>query len=463
MVGRCEDTPAALRHRKPVSTELHRIACKARNEPEFKFTSLFHLMNEELLRGCFARLRGDAAAGIDGKTKADYAKNQEGNLAELVGRLHRMGHRPQAVRRVYIPKPGSDKVRPLGIPALEDKLVQAGMTRILEQIYEQEFIEDSYGFRPKRSCHDALRALSETVESGRIEWIVEADIKGFFDNVDHDWLMLFMERRIGDKRMLRMVKRFLKAGVMEEGKVYASEEGVPQGGSISPMLSNIYLHYTLDIWFEKGFRRVCGGAARLIRYADDFVACFATQADAERFNRELVTRLAKFGLEVEPTKTKVLAFGPGAAQRARQEGKKKPETFDFLGFTHYCSRARNGTRFRMKRVTARKKFLVKLAAMKEWLKENRAKMTTRELWQKVREKVRGHYSYYGVTDNSRGIGRFYEAVKRLLYKWLNRRSQRKSMTWEKFNLMNERLTLPRPRITVNLFARPKAPVQIDLL
>lgn len=463
MVERCEDTPSAPRRREPVATKLHRIACKARNEPEFKFTSLFHLMNEELLRGCFAQLRGDAAAGIDGKTKADYAKNLEANLAGLVGRLHRMGYRPQAVRRVYIPKPGSDKVRPLGIPALEDKLVQSGMTRILEQIYEQEFIEDSYGFRPKRSCHDALRALSQTVETGRIEWIVEADIKGFFDNVDHDWLMRFLERRVGDKRMLRMVKRFLKAGVMEEGKLYVSEEGVPQGGSISPILSNIYLHYTLDIWSEKGFRRVCRGVVRLIRYADDFVACFATQADAERFNRELVTRLAKFGLEVEPTKTKILAFGPGAAYRARQEGKKKPDTFDFLGFTHYCSRARNGKRFRMKRVTARKKFRAKLAAIKEWLKESRAKMTTRELWQKVREKLRGHYSYYGVTDNSHGIDRFFLTVKKLLHKWLNRRSQRKAMSWEKFNLMNQRFPLPRPRITVNLFAQTKAPVQVDLL
>ena len=463
MVERCEETPSARRRREPVATKLHRIACKARNEPEFKFTSLFHLMNEELLRGCFAQLRGDAAAGIDGKTKADYAENLEENLAELVNRLHRMGYRSQAVRRVYIPKPGSEKGRPLGIPALEDKLVQSGMTRILEQVYEQDFIEDSYGFRAKRSCHDALHALSETVESGRIEWILEADIKGFFDNVDHDWLMLFIEHRIGDKRMWRMVKRFLKAGVLEEGTMYVSEEGVPQGGSISPLLSNIYLHYVLDLWFEKGLRRVCGGAARLIRYADDFVACFATEADAERFNRELSTRLAKFGLEVEPTKTKVLAFGPDAGKRARREGKKKPETFDFLGFTHYCSRTRNGKRFRMKRVTARKKFRVKLAAFKQWLKENRAMMTTRVLWQKVCEKLRGHYGYYGVTDNSPGIGRFYHEVKQLLYKWLNRRSQRKGMTWEKFNLMEVRFPLPRPRIRVSMFARPKQPVQIDLL
>jgi len=463
MVARCEETPAAPSRGEPVATKLHRIARKARNEPAFKFTSLFHLMNVELLRGCFERLRGEAAAGIDGKTKTDYGEHLEENLAKLVQRLHRMAYIPQPVRRVYIPKPASDKQRPLGIPALEDKLVQAGMTRILEQIYEQDFIEDSYGFRPERSCHDALRALSETVESGRIEWIVEADIRGFFDNVDHDWLMTSLEHRIGDKRVYRMVKRFLKAGVFEEGKRYTSDEGVPQGGSISPILSNIYLHYALDLWFEKGFRKVCTGPARLIRYADDFVVCFVMQADAERFRRELTERLAKFGLEVEPSKTKVLAFGPNAAKRAKREGKKKPATFDFLGFTHYCSRTRNGKRFRMKRVTARKKFRAKLAAFKQWLKDNRAKMTTRELWQKVCAKLRGHYGYYAVTDNSTGIGRFYYEAKRLLHKWLNRRSQRKGMTWEKFNLMDERFPLPRPRIRVSMFARPKPPVQADLL
>ncbi len=462
MVERYEETPSAPSRGEPVETKLHRIARKARNEPEFRFTSLFHLMNEELLRGCFKRLRGDAAVGIDGKTKEEYAENLEENLAGLVKRLHRMAYIPQPVRRVYIPKPGSAKQRPLGIPALEDKLVQAGMTRILEQIYEQDFIDDSYGYRPGRSAHDALRALSQTVESGRCEWIVEADIKGFFDNVDHDWLMTFLEHRIGDKRVYRMVKRFLKAGVLEEGKMYVGDEGVPQGASISPILSNIYLHYALDIWFEKGFRKVCTGPARLIRYADDFVACFATQADAERFRRELTVRLAKFGLEVEPSKTKVLAFGPHAATRAKREGKRKPETFDFLGFTHYCGKTRNGKRFRMKRVTARKKYRAKLAALQQWLKENRAKMTTRELWEKVRAKLRGHYAYYGVTDNSPGLWRFYYEAKRLLFKWLNRRSQRPSMTWEKFNLMDNRFPLPRPRIRVSMFARTKPPVQGDL-
>jgi len=301
------------------------------------------------------------------------------------------------------------------------------------------------------------------VEKGGTEWIVEADIKGFFDNVDHEWLMRFLEHRIGDKRVYRMVKRFLKAGVLEEGKVWDSEEGTPQGGVISPLLANIYLHYALDLWFERGFLKVCTGPARLIRYADDFVACFATQADAERYRRALTDRLAKFGLEVEPTKTKVLAFGPRAAARAKQEGKRKPETFDFLGFTHYCSRTRNGKRFRMKRETARKKFRAKLVAFQQWLKANRMRMTTRELWQKVREKLRGHYAYYGVTDNSPGICRFCYEARRLLFKWLNRRSQRQSMTWEQFNLMDKRFPLPRPRIRVSMFAQPKPPVQVELI
>jgi group II intron reverse transcriptase/maturase len=396
-------------------------------------------------------------------TKAAYAEHLEEHLAELVTRLHRMSYIPQPVRRVYIPKPGSDKQRPLGIPAIEDKLVQAGLVRILEQIYEQDFIEDSYGFRPDRSCHDALRALSETVESGKTEWLVEADIKGFFDNVKHDWLMRFLEHRIGDKRVYRMVKRFLKAGVFEEGQVRDSEDGTPQGGVISPLLANVYLHYALDLWFERVFRKGCTGPVRLIRYADDFVVCFATQADAERFRRDLTDRLAKFGLEVEASKTKVLAFGPNAAQRARQERKGKPDTFDFLGFTHYCSKTRDRKRFRMKRVTARKKFRAKLAALEQWLRDNRAKMRTQALWDKYREKLRGHFAYYGVTDNSPGIGRFYHEAKKLLHKWLNRRSQRRSMTWEQFNLMDQRFPLPRPRVRVSMFAQPKTPVQTQFV
>jgi len=242
------ETSTAHRSGESVETKLLRIAEKARREPKFQFTSLYHLMNEELLRGCFAELKGGKAAGIDQVTKEEYAGDLDSNLKQLVERLHRMAYIPQPVRRKYIPKPGSNKQRPLGIPCLEDKLVQAGLARILGAIYEQDFIGDSYGSRPKRSCHDALRALSLEVEDGPINHIVEADIKGFFDHVNHDWLMKFLEHRIKDTRVLRMVRRFLKAGISEDGAIRASEEGTPQGGVISPTLANIYLHYVLDLW-----------------------------------------------------------------------------------------------------------------------------------------------------------------------------------------------------------------------
>jgi group II intron reverse transcriptase/maturase len=406
-------------------------------------------MNKELLRGCFQRLRKDAAAGIDGMTKEMYAVNLETNLTSLVERLHRMAYIPQAVRRKYIPKPGSAKERPLGIPCFEDKIVQAGLVRILESVYEQDFIEDSYGFRPARSCHDALKTLSLTMEHKPINYIVEADIKGFFDNVNQEWLLKFLAHRIGDKRIQRMIKRILKAGVAEDGSVMISDDGTPQGGVISPLLANIYLHYALDLWFERIYRKSCPGYARLIRYADDFVVCFQYKADAERFRVELGQRLGKFSLEVEPTKTKVMEFGRFAVQNATKRG-ERTETFDFLGLTHYCGTRRNGTGFRMKRVTARKKFVAKLRIFKEWLKQART-MKTKELWEIAAAKLRGHYNYYGVTDNYRGLMRFEQAVKRLLFKWLNRRGKRRCLNWEEFNEMLQRFPLPKPRIMVSMF------------
>lgn len=450
MIERSGETPTVPRRGESVESKLLRIAEKARREPKFQFTSLFHLMNEELLRGCFDRLRKDAAAGIDGVTKAMYADKLEERLTELVERLQRMAYIPEPVRRRYIPKPGTGKERPLGVPTLEGKLVEAGLVRILEAIYEKDFVGDSYGFRPGRSCHDALRTLSRAVEKGRINWIVEADIKGFFDNVDHDWLMKFLAHRIGDKRVLRMIKRFLKAGVVEEGRLEFSDQGTPQGGCASPLLANVYLHYVLDLWFERCFQKSCTGAARLIRYCDDFVVCFENEGDAKRFRAELIERLAQFSLEVESSKTKVLAFGPRAAARAKAQGQRKPETFDFLGFTHYCSRSRNGRRFRMKRVTARKRFRAKLATLKAWLRSVRSTTKTRELWEAFCVKLRGHYAYYGVTDNSPGLARFAYAARRLLKKWSNRRGGRRQLTWEKFLLMEQRFPLPKPRITVNL-------------
>jgi RNA-directed DNA polymerase len=432
-----------------VETILQRIAAKARSEPKFQFTSLFHLMDIDLLRGCFAGLRTDAAAGIDRVTKQVYGQNLEENLTSLVNRLHQMAYRPQPVKRVYIPKPGSDKLRPLGVPVLEDKLVQAGMVRILEAIYEQDFIGDSYGFRPGRGCHHALRALNLEVHGSMVNYVVEADIKGFFDNVNHDWLMKFLGHRIADKRMLRYIKRFLIAGVLEEGRYLVSEKGTPQGGVISPILANIYLHYGLDLWFERRFRQSCMGAARLIRYADDFVVTFQNKEDARKFYREVEERLALFSLSLAPEKTKVLEFGPLAVRWAKARG-EKAETFDFLGFTHFCGRSQDGRRFRMKRKTIGKRFTAKLLIFKEWLKTNRTR-PVRELMLIVAAKLRGHYAYYGVTDNSHAIERFAFEVRNLLFKWLDRRGKRGSMNWEKFNHMLKLFPLPVPKIKVSLF------------
>ncbi len=449
MVAQCEETPTALSSEESVETKLHRIAEKARKEPSFKFCSLFHLMNEELLRECFNRLRKDAVAGIDDETKETYAVNLDANLSDLVERLHKMAYIPQAVRRVYIPKPGSTKERPLGIPCFEDKLVQAGMVRILNAVYEQDFIDDSYGFRPSRNCHKALIALGDTVENKPVNHIVEADIKGFFDNVNQEWLMKFLEHRIADKRILRMVKRFLKAGVSEDGSITIPDEGTPQGGVISPLLANIYLHYALDLWFEKVYSKSCTGYARLIRYADDFIACFQTKADADRFRDELGERLGKFSLEVEPRKTRVIEFGRFAVKKAAVNG-ETAETFDFLGFTHYCGMSRNGKRFRIKRLTARKKFVAKLHAFKECLMKSRT-MKTAELWETVKAKLRGHFGYYGVTDNFPSISRFGYKVRQLLFKWLNRRGKRGCLNWEKLSKMFKLFPLPNPRIMVSMF------------
>lgn len=440
------------RNSETVSTKLQRIAEKARRDPSCRFTSLFHLMNKDLLRECFAMLRVDAAAGIDKVTKVEYGERLEENLTTLVERLHWMAYSPLPVRRVYIPKPGSTKRRPLGIPALEDKLVQAGLARILTAIYEQDFIEDSFGFRPGRGCHDALRALNYEVEKKPVNYIVEADVRGFFDHVDHEWMMRFVAHRIADKRVQRYIMRFLRAGVMEDGVVENSDEGTPQGGVISPILANIYLHYTLDLWFERRFRPRCRGNARIIRYADDWVACFQQEEEARRFRHDMETRLIHFGLELAPEKTKILEFGPSARVRAKRRG-EKPETFDFLGFTHYCSRSQKGGWFRMKRITARKKFVAKVHIFKEWLRANRT-LPIRDLMAKVASKLSGHFAYYGVTDNSSGLMRFAEAVRQLLFKWLNRRGKRGCLNWKKFMLLLAKFPLPKPKISVNLFTSP---------
>jgi group II intron reverse transcriptase/maturase len=389
---------------------------------------------------------GNKATGVDRITKGDYEENLDANLADLVARMKKQAYKPQAVRRVYIPKPGTNKQRPLGVPAYEDKLVQAALAKILNVIYEVDFLDCSYGFRPGRGCHDALKALNRIIEKGNVNYVVDADIKGFFDHVDHNWLIKFLGVRIADPNILRLVTRFLKAGVVDAGIRYDTPEGTPQGGVVSPILANIYLHYALDLWFYRVFRKLCRGQAYMVRYCDDFVCCFQLEEDARAFYQALVPRLAKFKLDIADEKTRIIAFG----RKAEQQGTNKPDTFDFLGFTHYCGEGRHGL-FRVKRKTSSKKYRFSLLKLKEWLKQNR-NMPAVILMNELRQKLLGHYHYYGVTDNSRAIGCFCQETEKLLFKWMNRRSQRKSFNYDKFKLLLAKFPLPNPKIYVNIYA-----------
>ena len=415
-----------------MARDLTRIGERARQERRERFTSIYHYVTDlDHLRACYADLPVQSAAGVDGVTKEEYGRNLASKLGELGARLGRLGYRPQPVRRVHIPKPGTDQQRPLGILCFEDKLVQLALARVLEQIYEADFLECSYGYRPSRTPHQAVDQLGRTIQQQQVSYIVEADIKGFFDHVNQEWLMKFLGHRIGDERVLRLIVRMLKSGVMEDGLMQASDEGVPQGGNLSPLLSNVYLHYALDLWFERRFKRTCRGDAYYFRYADDFLAGFQYREDAERFLKELAGRLGEFHLELEPTKTRLLEFGRDAEARARRRS-QRPETFDFLGFTHYCGHTRDG-RFKVKRKTAAKKYRAKLKETKEWLQRERSHLKKGELLRRAKLKLAGHLQYYAITDNGEMCYAFSYQVTRLLYKWLNRQSQRRSYNWERFN------------------------------
>ncbi|MFD1064685.1 group II intron reverse transcriptase/maturase [Oceanobacillus locisalsi] len=433
-----------------MTTKLGRIAELARKHPEMQFTSLAHLLSEEELKRCHHGLAGNKATGIDKQTKSEYAEELRTNIANLVQRLKQKQYRPQPAKRVYIDKSGSKKKRPLGIPSYEDKIVQRRLAEILNSIYEQDFLDSSFGFRPGRNCHDALKILNVYLENRYTNYVVDADIKGFFDNVDHKWMMEFLRHRIKDPSFLRIIGRFLKAGYMEDGKHRQSDFGAPQGGNISPILANIYLHYVLDLWFEKVVRKQCKGQAYMVRYADDFVCCFQYQKDAQHFYRALKQRLKKFNLEIAEDKTKILPFGRFAKENAKRKGISKPGTFDFLGFTHYCSQSRDGKRFRVKRKTSKKKVQSKLTKCKEWLKTNRNKGAD-YIMDRLKRSLIGYYNYYCITDNVEIVDTYRHQVIRLLFKWLNRRSQKKSFDWEKFELFLRKFPLPKPRVKVNIY------------
>ncbi len=437
------DTSAALRGGVQMSTKLSSLTQRARECPKHRFTRLVDLLTEDFLKECFWELKRDKASGVDGVTVKEYEANLEENIKELVDGMRAWKYRPKPVRRVYIPKPDG-KRRPLGIPTVEDKVVQMGIKKILEAIFEVDFCDVSYGFRPKRSCHQALNVLDKVIMTKPVNFIVDMDIEKFFDTVDHKWLMRCLEQRIKDPHLLRFIGRFLKVGVIEEGKLIPTDEGTPQGAVLSPVLANIYLHYILDLWFEKVVKSQLKGFAQLTRYADDFVVCFQKKGEAEEFGKALEQRLGKFGLKIAKDKSHIIEFGRYVWQKAQQEG-KKVATFDFLGFTHYCDKTRKGA-FKVGRKTARKKLIQKLKELNQWMKKVRNLVELREWWQILRLKLIGHYRYYGISGNMSPMRAYYARTLRLAYKWINRRSQKKSYNWKQFLNFVKYNPLPLPKI-----------------
>lgn len=423
------------------------------NVTDRKVQNLASYINTESLKAIHKSMEKNKASGIDRVTKEEYEQNLEANLERLVERMKNGSYKPNPTRRVYIPKETKGKMRPLGISCYEDKLVENAIAQILEQIYEPKFYDESFGFRPNRNCHQAVKRTIEMVRYGKTNYVVEADIRGFFDNVDHEWLMKMLEHDIADRKFLEIIGKFLKAGIMEDGKYLDSERGTPQGNGASPILANIYLHYVLDNWFDVIVKRQCNGECYLIRYADDFVCCFQRKYEAEIFRQRLEERFAKYGLELAEEKTRILEFGRFAGQDRKRRGAGKPETFDFLGFTFYCGTDTKKQFFRCKVKTSRKKLRSKTKAMKEWIKRHRD-MPLEWIFGRVNAKLRGHYQYYGVTDNSREIGLFLHNTKMLLFKWLNRRSQSRSYTWETFTEgLLRTFPLLEPHIRVSLLCR----------
>lgn len=431
--------------------KLNLITEKARLDKRLKFTSLIHHIDESNLGQCYRELKRDKACGIDGVTVEEYGVNLKGNIEQLVIKLKSKEYKPQPVRRVYIPKAGrEDELRGLGIPTVEDKLVQMMLKKLLEAIYEPDFEMFSHGFRPNRSCHTAIKQLNEEVMTKPINYIVEVDVRKFFDTVDHYWLLRCLEERVNDANLLWLVRRTLKAGVMEGREYQASESGTPQGGVVSPLLANIYLHYVLDIWFTRVINPRAKGYMQMIRYCDDFVVCCEHEEDAQRFLAELRERIAKFGLAVSEEKTKIVEFGRSAWRQWKQEG-EKPKSFNFLGFTHYCGTSRAG-KFSMKHKTSKGNLRRKLKETKEWVKSVSRSRVKQIWWPTLKAKLTGHYQYFGISSNYRSVVQYYHQVIKMVYRWLNRRSQRKSFTWEVYVRYLERTRVPKPKIYHNLYA-----------
>jgi RNA-directed DNA polymerase len=434
----------------PVSTKQQRIAELAKQAPQMGFFSLAHHIDLRWLYEAFLRVRPNGATGVDGQTAADYAAHLGDNLRSLLERAKSGTYRAPPVRRVHIPKGTGSETRPIGIPTFEDKVLQRAVVMVLEAIYEQDFRNCSYGFRPGRSAHQALDTLWRQTMSLGGGWIVEVDIRKFFDTLDHAHLRELLRRRVRDGVLLRLIDKWLKAGVLEDGQLTLPTAGSPQGGVISPLLANIYLHYVLDVWFEQEVQPRLKGRAFLIRYADDFVMGFACEEDARRVLEVLPKRFGKYGLTIHPDKTRLVPFrSPAATVRDDDSKGTSPGTFDLLGFTHYWGRSRNGN-WVVKRRTATSRLQRAIRRIADWCRLNRHRPIPEQhqtLWQKLR----GHFAYYGITGNGGALHRFRDAVARLWRKWLSRRSRGDPLSWDRFNLLLERYPLPAALVVHSVY------------
>lgn len=425
------------------SSALERVRQVAAKDRDARFTALLHHVDADRLRGAYRALSPRAAAGVDGETWDSYGQDLEANLLDLHERVQRGAFRAKPSRRVYIAKTDG-RLRPLGIAALEDKIVQRAVVVVLNAIYETDFLGFSYGFRPGRSPHDALDALTVAIENRKVNWVLDADFRDFFTTLDHSWIVKFLKHRIADERVLRLIQKWLSAGVIEDGAWTASEEGAPQGATVSPLLANVYLHYVFDLWVQQWRKRHARGEVIVVRYADDVVLGFQHQSDAERFRKDLEQRLTKFGLALNAEKTRLIRFGRFAFQQRAERGLGRPETFDFLGFTHHCAKTKDG-RVVVRRRTIKKRMAAKLKAVKAALMARRH-LSIDEQGRWLGAVVRGHLAYYSVPGNIHQVGRFRDEVIRLWRRALRRRSQKTRLNWQRMRRLADRW-IPRARYT----------------
>ena len=431
--------------RVALPSNLARVNAAARTAVQTRFTALLHHVDIAALERAFRRQRRQASAGIDGMTVAMYEQDLAARLRDLCARIHTGRYRPQPVRRVYIPKADGGQ-RPLGVPTLEDKIVQGAVAEVLSAIYDVDFLGFSYGFRPGRNPHQALSALHTAIMSQRVNWVLDADIRSFFDSVDHEWLLRMLAHRIADPRILRLIRQWLEAGILESDEWHETDRGTPQGAGISPLLANIFLHYVLDLWVHQWRRRHARGRVSIVRYADDFVMGFESAGDARRMMVDLKQRLAKFGLSLHEDKTRLIAFGRLPAMARQQRGERRPETFAFLGFTHYCGWTRDG-RFIVKHKTQSQRLTRKLTALRQeaW-RLMHAPLAEQHRW--YSSILRGHYGYFGMPHNWRALNGFRQEVRRIWFNCLRRRSQKnRRMGWAWFEALTACWPLPHARIT----------------